>query len=158
VLEVARKEHPKSIFKKGDVHELPFDDNCMDSVQCSRLLWHSKDFKKAVGELVRVLKPGGLGQLKEGDMRFGGLITSDPRMLRILAEKNKMVTSRSAHPHAAAEAYAACIANPEVENVTIKSMCHTYASKEEFDEGLEMETKMILPLVKTGSISEEDME
>jgi len=41
-----------------DVTNLPFCDNCFDIVICSEVLEHIPDDKKAVFELVRILKPG----------------------------------------------------------------------------------------------------
>ncbi|OPY93323.1 MAG: Ubiquinone biosynthesis O-methyltransferase [Syntrophaceae bacterium PtaU1.Bin231] len=42
----------------GDVTRLPFRDGTFDAVVCSEVLEHIPDGRRAVGELVRVLKPG----------------------------------------------------------------------------------------------------
>jgi predicted SAM-dependent methyltransferase len=44
----------------GDIHKLPFDDNSIDSIICLFVLEHVKNPCKAVSEIHRVLKPGGL--------------------------------------------------------------------------------------------------
>lgn len=44
---------------KADVTRLPFEDGAFDVVLCSEVLEHIPDNRKAVSELVRVLKPGG---------------------------------------------------------------------------------------------------
>ena len=46
---------------KADICELPFEDNSYDVVFCNHVLEHIEDDKKAMQELFRVLKPGGLG-------------------------------------------------------------------------------------------------
>ncbi|MCP4350013.1 MAG: class I SAM-dependent methyltransferase [Desulfobacterales bacterium] len=42
----------------GDITQLPFADNFFDLVICSEVLEHIKDSRKAMAEIVRVLKPG----------------------------------------------------------------------------------------------------
>jgi len=44
----------------GDVDQLPFADNSFDAVVCFAVLHHLYAFEKLVGELARVLKPGGV--------------------------------------------------------------------------------------------------
>jgi len=46
---------------KADILELPFDDNSFDIVFCNHVLEHIEDDAKAMSELYRVLKPGGMG-------------------------------------------------------------------------------------------------
>jgi SAM-dependent methyltransferase len=46
---------------KADILNLPFEDNCFDIVLCNHVLEHIEDDNKAMKELYRVLKPGGMG-------------------------------------------------------------------------------------------------
>ncbi len=46
---------------KADICNLPFDDNCYDIILCNHVLEHIPDDLKAMQELYRVLKPGGMG-------------------------------------------------------------------------------------------------
>mgnify|MGYP003564247085 CR=1 FL=1 len=46
---------------KADICSLPFDTNEFDVILCNHVLEHIPDDKKAMKELYRVLKPGGLG-------------------------------------------------------------------------------------------------
>lgn len=46
---------------KADICDLPFEENSFDVVFCNHVLEHIEDDKKAMSELFRVLKPGGLG-------------------------------------------------------------------------------------------------
>jgi SAM-dependent methyltransferase len=46
---------------KADICELPFDDNMYDYILCNHVLEHIPNDTKAMQELYRVLKPGGMG-------------------------------------------------------------------------------------------------
>jgi len=46
---------------KADICNLPFSDNEFDVILCNHLLEHIPDDTKAIQELYRVLKPGGMG-------------------------------------------------------------------------------------------------
>lgn len=46
---------------KADICDLPFEENSFDVVFCNHVLEHISDDTKAMQELYRVLKPGGLG-------------------------------------------------------------------------------------------------
>lgn len=46
---------------KADICDLPFEDNSYDVILCNHVLEHIQDDTKAMQELYRVLKPGGMG-------------------------------------------------------------------------------------------------
>jgi SAM-dependent methyltransferase len=46
---------------KADICDLPFNDNEFDVILCNHVLEHIPDDTKAMQELYRILKPGGLG-------------------------------------------------------------------------------------------------
>jgi len=46
---------------KADICNLPFEENSFDIVFCNHVLEHIEDDHKAMSELFRVLKPGGMG-------------------------------------------------------------------------------------------------
>lgn len=46
---------------KADICNLPFEENQFDVVFCNHVLEHIEDDKKAMSELLRVLKPNGMG-------------------------------------------------------------------------------------------------
>ena len=46
---------------KADICNLPFEDNCFDVIFCNHVLEHIPDDTKAMQELFRVLKVGGMG-------------------------------------------------------------------------------------------------
>ena len=47
-------------YLQGDAAELPFDDSSFDVICCCDVLEHVDDFDRVVGEIARVLKPGGV--------------------------------------------------------------------------------------------------
>ncbi|KAF2165057.1 hypothetical protein M409DRAFT_67363 [Zasmidium cellare ATCC 36951] len=58
-------------FVKGDVHELPFPDGSFDVVCTHQAVAHFHDHSKAIQELTRVTRKGGVVCLREGDLRTG---------------------------------------------------------------------------------------
>jgi SAM-dependent methyltransferase len=49
---------------KADICDLPFETNYFDTLICNHVLEHIKDDSKAMRELLRVLKPGGIAILQ----------------------------------------------------------------------------------------------
>lgn len=47
--------------QKADIQALPFPDESFDALLCSHVLEHVEDDRRAMGELHRVLRPGGWG-------------------------------------------------------------------------------------------------
>ena len=59
MLGVARQVCPGVTFQQGDVADLPFEDSSFDAVVSAFMLMFVPDPKQAVGEIQRVLRPGG---------------------------------------------------------------------------------------------------
>jgi SAM-dependent methyltransferase len=57
MVELARGSGVNAIV--GDVQDLPFDDESFDCVVAAWMLYHVSDVPRALGELARVLRPGG---------------------------------------------------------------------------------------------------
>jgi ubiquinone/menaquinone biosynthesis C-methylase UbiE len=55
----AHEKLPDGEFHDADLHELPLPDDSVDLVVCAIALTHVPDLGRALGELVRVLRPGG---------------------------------------------------------------------------------------------------
>ena len=49
----------KTNFISGSAYSLPFSDNTFDLVVCSEVLEHLHEYKDAIAEISRVMKPGG---------------------------------------------------------------------------------------------------
>ena len=59
MLAEGRKRHPQLDFRFADATKLPFEDQSIDAVTISFGLRNVVDVPKALGEMFRVLKPGG---------------------------------------------------------------------------------------------------
>lgn len=59
MLSVARQKAPAIAFEEGNVEALPFHDQHFDAVTCQFGLMFFPDRRKAIREMMRVLKPGG---------------------------------------------------------------------------------------------------
>lgn len=59
MLEQARIKVPQAEFREADLHHLPLPDDHVDVVVCALALTHVADLPAALGELTRVLRPGG---------------------------------------------------------------------------------------------------
>ena len=54
-------------FRLGNLLELPFADNSYDSVLCWGVLMHIPELEKAISELARIVRPGGLLIISENN-------------------------------------------------------------------------------------------
>jgi len=59
MLAVAREKIPEGEFSEADLHDLPPADDTVDIVVCAIALSHVPELAPVLGELVRVLRPGG---------------------------------------------------------------------------------------------------
>ncbi|MEZ5428777.1 MAG: class I SAM-dependent methyltransferase [Pyrinomonadaceae bacterium] len=82
-------------FQKGDVLELPFEDGEFDVVFSNGVLHHTTDWEKGVKELVRVMKPGGLGWLYLIE-NPGGVFWDVIEILRLVMKDEEKSTARAA--------------------------------------------------------------
>jgi len=69
---------------KADICNLPFESNSFDSILCNHVLEHILDDTKAIQELYRVMKPGGMGVFQipqdlKRDITFEDHTITDPK-------------------------------------------------------------------------------
>ena len=75
MLEVARSKNiPKATFLQGVAEDLPFPSSSFDAVAAITVLEFVEDLSRALGEIERVLKPGGVF--------FGGLLNRESELGR----------------------------------------------------------------------------
>ncbi len=70
--------------RAGDIYELPFKDAELDGLMMVRVTHHLKDMKKAIAELYRVLKPGGVAIIEVANKR------TLPKMARFITGRSKV--------------------------------------------------------------------
>jgi SAM-dependent methyltransferase len=86
-LDIGRQEAQKRgldnvQFKHASVYDLPFEDSTFDAVLVHAMLYHLGEPMKALQELRRVLKPGGLIGLRDADIDGDVYHPQDPDMDR----------------------------------------------------------------------------
>ena len=70
--------------KAGDIYKLPFKNDELDGLMMVRVTHHLKELEKAVAELYRVLKPGGVAVIEVANKR------TLPKMARFLTGRSKV--------------------------------------------------------------------
>lgn len=101
LIKEARKEAKKwakggkAYFYTGNAYNLPFSDNFADCVMCQILLIHLKSPSKAISEMIRVVKGGGLVICKEPD-HFSELFPLGYSFIPELSIEEKLLTTKIA--------------------------------------------------------------
>ncbi|MBR0372777.1 methyltransferase domain-containing protein [Candidatus Saccharibacteria bacterium] len=70
--------------KAGDIYKLPFKDEELDGLMMVRVTHHLKHLDKAVAELYRVLKPGGVAVIEVANKR------TLPKIVRFITRRSKV--------------------------------------------------------------------
>jgi ubiquinone/menaquinone biosynthesis C-methylase UbiE len=70
--EARRRLQGRGQVMQGDAQALPFEDGSYSAVVCLEVLEHLLDFKKAVREIHRCLRPGGQGIISVPYRKYGG--------------------------------------------------------------------------------------
>jgi ubiquinone/menaquinone biosynthesis C-methylase UbiE len=81
-------------FRQGDIFDLPFGDDSFDVVFCQTVLFHIPDPMKALAEIKRVLRPGGLVALRDA-IYASTIIWPDDPLLRELVRVIRLGARRS---------------------------------------------------------------
>lgn len=68
-------------FSRENIRELPFADNSFDAVFANAVLYHIRDYPRALAEMRRVLRPGGILAIRDS-YRNGDLLLPENSVLR----------------------------------------------------------------------------
>ena len=71
-------------YQHGSMYELPFPDASFDAAYAHQVLQHLADPPVALGEMLRVLRPGGVIGIREVDWGAVSYWPSDPRVDRFI--------------------------------------------------------------------------
>ena len=90
---------PNLRFDVGDIYDLEFPDNHFDALFCHNVLEHLGDPVRALSEMHRVLKVGGVIGVRDLDM--GGILVAalDERLARFFAVFEADFAGVGSHPH-----------------------------------------------------------
>ncbi|MFC0038727.1 class I SAM-dependent methyltransferase [Actinomadura rayongensis] len=120
-------------FAVGDVHALDFADDSFDVVHAHQVLQHIADPVRALAEMRRVCRPGGIVAVREAD--FGGMVwyPNPPGMDAWRPVYEKVARGNGGEPHAGrrlvAWAHAAGFADV---TATVSSWCYATPQEREW--------------------------
>lgn len=158
-LEKARTKISQAQFKQGSVMSLPYEDSQFDVVHASRLIIHLNEPEQAIQEMIRVLKPGGLGVFSEANMECSlHLLSTDERMRFIFAKKNDFISKMCANPRAASCAYAFLRTLQHVESVTMQSFSCILPNPAALSGDLIMDQQFLKKMAETKIIEQSDVD
>jgi len=149
----AREAMPSATFTAGDVKKLPYPDCHFDLVHCSRLLIHVPEIDEAIGEMLRVLRPGGRATFCEGNMALSHVITSDERVRKVVKVLEQFTLDMCQNPHVGTDLYKKLLQRLEVESVELAG----YPMIQTTDDFMAYEKGPLQKLVENGKLTEEDV-
>lgn len=100
VLDAARADHPGLELATGDVYGLDLPDAAFDVVHAHQVLQHLTDPVRALGEMRRVLRPGGLLAVRDGDYAAFAWAPRDARLDRWIALYHEVTRANGAEADA----------------------------------------------------------
>mmetsp|Transcript_14033 Transcript_14033/g.37204 ORF Transcript_14033/g.37204 Transcript_14033/m.37204 type:complete len:302 (-) Transcript_14033:286-1191(-) len=160
VVELAKELGPATAdYRSGDVHALPYQDDFFDAVYCQRLLIHSKQLERALKEIIRVLRPGGVCVMAEGDLKANCLHSDDERLQKVDQVTWASFVKRASVPRAAPVVYQRLVemqSEGMLKDVAIEALPMLTTDFESADAGLAITRQVVGGLVATGDVSQED--
>lgn len=90
--------HDNMLFDVGNVYELPFEDNTFDAAHCHAVLMHIPDTQRALAEVKRVLKPGGILASREAIVASSYLEPQPEEITHAWGVFSGLVRGNGGHP------------------------------------------------------------
>ena len=87
-------------FEEGSVYELRFDDDSFDAAYAHQVLQHLSDPVRAIEEMVRVTKPGGVVAIRDADYRAMAWYPQPPELDRWMDTYQAVCRTNDAEPDA----------------------------------------------------------
>ena len=86
-------------FRQGNVYALPFEAATFEAVLAHTLLIHLSDPLRALREIRRVLKPGGVAGISDDDWRTMTYSPDHPLMEKIISLWTRVIQHNGGNPH-----------------------------------------------------------
>ena len=90
--------HDNATFRVGDATDLPFEDGYFDAAHCHAVLMHVPDTRKALAEVRRVLRPGGIVASREMIVGSSFLEPSNERTEEAWTTFAGLLSANGGHP------------------------------------------------------------
>ena len=87
-------------FEEGSVYELAFDDDSFDAAYAHQVLQHLSDPVRAIEEMVRVTKPGGIVAIRDADYRAMAWYPQPPELDQWMETYQAVCRTNDAEPDA----------------------------------------------------------
>ena len=90
--------HDNITFHVGNVYEMPFEDGYFDAAHCHAVLMHVPETQRALQEVKRVLKPGGIIAGREMIERASFSEPTSPNMREAWETFGRLLAANGGHP------------------------------------------------------------
>ena len=137
--DIARSRNLRNVeFRLADVYELPFQAESFDAVFSHALLEHLGEPCRAITELRRVLRPGGVMALSSPD--WGGFLLASPseKLSAAIVRYEEILTSNGGDPYVGRKV-GQLLENSGFESVAMKARYEVYESLESIGEYLALQ-------------------
>jgi len=160
VLEQARADYPApTMFLKGDIHDMSFLGNdSQDVVRCSRLLIHAADMRKALDEMIRILRPGGLAVIVEGDYTQARLESEDAVVQKVFEAQTAATMAFLKNPATAGDVHEYLKGHAAVQGLAIESDTELVAGGPMVEHQLAGLAKLLAGKVEAGAVAQSELD
>ena len=119
--------HDNMQFHVGNAYDLPFDDNTFDVAHCHAVLMHIPDTQKALTEVRRVLRPGGLLACREANVASSYLEPQPQEITEAWGVFSGLVQGNGGHPNFGKELKMALL-DAEFSDVSVTASLDSFSS------------------------------
>ena len=119
--------HDNMQFHVGNAYDLPFDDNTFDVAHCHAVLMHIPDTQKALTEVRRVLRPGGLLACREANVASSYLEPQPQEITEAWGVFSGLVQGNGGHPNFGKELKMALL-DAEFSDVSVTASFDSFSS------------------------------
>ena len=122
--------HGNMTFHAGNVYEMPFEDGTFDVAHCHAVLMHIPDTQRALAEVKRVLRPGGILASREAIVASSYLEPQPPEITRAWGVFAGLVQGNGGHPNFGRE-LKLCMLEAGFQSVRVSASFDVFSSPED---------------------------